>query len=220
MAWRRFYLPRSVWVSLAVLAPLVVLGGAWWLVTQLVLAPRVPDAGTTGDRVARFILHERGLPRLSAERQEAFLAAQVPRLIADEGFRGALLAEYRVSSPEQQRAFRVHLFDAFKPVFMRDVRRYHELKGEEQGRFVDERIVTYNRMNALRGNVTISKDALGPVPSSTELTTMLMERTTEEERQRAQEYVAALAERILAILADPALKADFDARIAAVDQPG
>jgi hypothetical protein len=164
----------------------------------------------------QFIVHEKGLPRLSDPQREAFVEQQVRRLVKDPAFRASFLAEYRTSSPEEQKAFRANLFDAFKPIVMRDLRRYRELDAPARREFLDERIVAYNRMNAFRGEVRISKDAVGgAAPSSGEILQLLIDKTTDEERQLGMAYAAALRARVEEILADQELKTKFEARIAA-----
>jgi hypothetical protein len=201
-------------VALACAAPVLVLGAVWLLVTQVLMVPAVPDQSTPADRVAQFIMHPEGLPRLGGERREAFIQQQVRRLVQDEPFRRRFLAEYRVSSPEEQKAFREHLFDAFKPLVMRDIRAFHDLSQAERGAYLDDRIVAYNRLNAFWGRAGIVKSDLGPAaPGPDELLGLLLQKTTEQERQMGVAYAAALQARVNEILADPALKQEFETRI-------
>lgn len=210
------YRLRRVVLVVACAAPVVVLGGLWLLVTRVLLVPAVPGADTPPDEVAQFIMHEKGLPSLDREHCEAFLKQQILRLIQDERFRKRFAAEYRVSSPEQQRAFREHLFDAFKPLLMDDIRRYHALPEPDRPAYLDERIVAYNRMSKLLANVNIDQDmAAAPPGDSADLLGLLMQKTTEEERRAGLAYGQALGARVNQILADPQLKAEFEARIAA-----
>jgi len=200
---------------LACAAPVLVLAGLWLLVTEVLLVPAVPDATTPPDQVAQFIIHEKGLPRLSREKCDAVLKLQISRLVRDEPFRNRFAAEYRVSSPEEQKAFREHLFDAFKPLVMEDIRRFHELPEPARRGYLDERIVTYNRLSKLLSSVQIDKNIAGsPADTQADLLTTLLQKTTEEERQAGIAYAQALAVRVAAILADPELKAEFEARIA------
>jgi len=211
----RLYRIRRVLVLLGCAAPVVILAGVWWLVTEVLLVPSVPDASTPPDEVVQYITHPKGLPRLDPARVEAFLYAQVHRLLADADFRDRFLSAVRSSSPEEQSAFRAHLFDAFKPIFMRDVHRFHELDGVARREYLDERIVAYNRMSAYAGRVAIRPDAIhGLAPSQNQLLELLTERTTEQERRLGSAYYAALQARVLEILADPELKAAFETRIA------
>jgi hypothetical protein len=211
------YRLRRVWVAAACAAPVVVLGGLWLLVTCVLLVPPVPDASTPPDRVVRFIVHDKGLPRVKSQRCEELLAEQLRRLREDDGFRAGFLTAYRTASPEEQKAFREHLFDAFKPVVMRDIRRFHELTGSARQEYLDERIVAYNQMAAFWGNVREKgiRDDVGPTPSKDEMLGTLLQKTTEEERQLGSGYVRAIAVRVAEIQADPDLKRQFEDRIAA-----
>jgi len=209
-----FYRWRRAKMVALCAAPIVALGGLWWFVAEVLLVPTVPGADTPADVVAQYMMHPKGLPRLRGTRCEAFLQAQVRRLVTDSAFRDRFLAEYRTSAPEQQEAFRSHLFDAFKPLLMRDIERYHALSGAARQDFLDERIVAYNQLSRFVGNTRIEKGTAGPAPSQNELLGLLMGHTTEDERQRGTQYGQALAARIAVILADPELKAAFEARIA------
>ena len=213
----QLYRSRKVLVPLACAAPVLVLGAVCLLVTQVLLIPGVPDAATPPDRVAQFIMHEKGLPRLERARFEGFLDVQLPRLLRDQAFRDRFLAEVRTSSSDDQKAFRTHLFDAFKALVLRDADRYFELGGPARAEYVDARIVVYNRMKAFGGDVKIDKGDLfgAAAPTAQEMLSLVTGHTTAEERQRALTYGAALKVRIDVILADPALKAEFEARIGA-----
>ena len=213
---KTLYRLRTLVLVLACAAPVVVLGGLWLLVTEVLLVPAVPDAQTAPDAVAQFIMHEKGLPRLNRARSEAFLKQQILRLIQDERFRDRFAAEYRVSSPEQQKAFREQLFDAFKPLVLDDIQRYHALPEAARPAYLDDRIVAYNRMSKLLGSVQIDKSIAGsPAQNQADILGLVMQKTTDEERHMGIAYGQALAARVTEILADPQLKADFETRIAA-----
>ncbi len=214
---RTLYPVRRILLGLALVAPVLVLGGVWWLVTQVLMTPAVPDTTTPADRLARFMAHAQGLPRLNVVEFEAFLKEQMPRLARDDAFHKRFLLEIRTSSPEEQEAFREHLLDAFKPLVMRDVRAFHGLAGAARAAFVDDRIVDYNR--TLGGELHVNKgDLFGEhAPGSAELLDWLIKKTTEEERQMGIAYIQVLAARVAEILAEPELKAEFEARIAAGD---
>lgn len=213
----RLYRRRKTLVVLACVAPVVALGGLYALVTQVLMIPAVPDATTPPDRVAQFVIHEQGLPRLEQSGFESFLKSQLPRLVHDKPFRERFLTEVRTASLDDQKAFRTHLFDAFKVLVLRDADHYFELTGEARAVYLDERIVAYNRMKAFGGDVTIDKGDLfgAAAPSADEMLGLVTGRTTAEERQRGLTYGAALKARIDEILADAALKAAFDGRIRA-----
>jgi len=214
---KTLYRMRRLLVVAACAAPVLVLGGVWLLVTQVLLVPRVPDATTPAERVVRFIAHEKGLPRLDERRFEALLEQQLRRLRQDGTYRAAFLAEYSTSSAEEQKAFRGHLFDAFKPLVMRDIRRCHELAGPARQDYVDDRIVAYNRTAVLWGDLRDKdvKATIGPTLSKDELIEVLLQKTTEEERALGAAYGKAIAARVAEIQADPELKQQFEARIAA-----
>jgi hypothetical protein len=196
-------------------APLVALGGVWLLVTEVLLVPAVPEVAAPADRVVEFIVHPKGLLRVARARREAFLKQQALRLVRDEAFRSRFGAEYRVSSPDQQRAFREHLFDAFKPMVMDDIRRFHELPEAARPAYIDEHIVAYNRLAKMLENVRIEPSLVNTgADTKADLLGLLLQKTTEQERQLATAYAQALAARVATILADPQLKADFEARIA------
>jgi len=210
------YRVRSLMLVLACVAPVVGLGLVWLLVTQVLLVPSVPGKDTPADAVAQFIMHEQGLPRLDRARAEAVLAEQVQRLVRDARFRERFAAEYRVSSPEEQKAFRENLFAALKPLVMDDIRSYDATPPAQRPALLDERIVKYNRLSKLVGSVQIDKNIAGPAGDvQADFLATLMGTTTEEERRLGLAYGQALAVRVNEILADPVLKADFEARIAA-----
>lgn len=215
---KTLYRARRILLGAACAGPVLVLGGVWLLVTQVLMVPAVPDQTTPPDRVAQFIMHEKGLPRLDGQRREAFLEQQIRRLVREEAFRGRFLAEYRTATPEQQAAFGEHLFDAIKPLVMRDVRRFEDLSGPARRDYLDQRIVAYNRMTAFWGEVRIGERDLGAgALTPAEMLRLLLNKTTEEERQAGIVYGQALGARVEEILADPALRQEFEARITAPD---
>ncbi|MCK4340507.1 MAG: hypothetical protein KAY37_02140 [Phycisphaerae bacterium] len=211
---KTFYQARKALLILACASPVLVLGVVWWVVTQVLMVPGVPDGTTPPEQVAQFIMHEKGLPRLGRAQGEAFFRRQVRRLGRDQAFRERFLAELRTAGSVEQKAFRAHLFDVFKPLLMKDIEQYHALAGAARREYLDERIVEYNRMSRALGKAGISAEALDAVaPDQTEMLTLLMEKTTEQERQLGMAYGAAIAARVAEILADPELKAEFEARI-------
>jgi len=213
---KTLYRLRRALVVAAVAAPVLLLAGVWALVTQVLMVPAVPDATSSPEAVFGFIVHPKGLPRLDAPQAQAVIEQQLERLRLDSQFRQRFLAEYRVASPDEQSAFRANLFDVFKPLVLADVRKYHELPVAQRPAYLDERIVAYNRLKALWGEVHISKHDLGPAtPGPQEALQLLMQKTTEEERRMGLAYAEALRARVEEILADPALKTEFESRIAA-----
>jgi hypothetical protein len=210
------YRLRRVLPVAALAAPVVLLLGIWWLVTQVLMVPGVPDEQASGDAVARFIIHANGLPRVDAERRDAFLETQIRRLAQDAAFRERFLAEYRTASPEDQKSFRAHLFDALKPIVFRDIAAYEQQPEGERAAYLDDRIVYYNRVARMWGSTTISKHMLGSgALSPTEALEFVLGRTTKQERGRAVAYGQALAARVEQVLASPELKAAMERRIEA-----
>lgn len=213
---RTFYQARKALVFLALAAPVIVLAGLWLLVTQVLMVPRVPDATTPADQVMRFIVHEKGLPRLSQPRAEAVFKEQVRRLTTDPAFREAFLREVRTASPEASAALREHLFDVYKPLLMADIRQYNTLEADARPAYLDERIVHYNRVSRALGATGITAEAAqGLLPSKAEALQLLLTKTTDEERQLGLFYQAALRARVEEVLADPELTAQFEQRITA-----
>lgn len=208
------YRYRKALLWTAAIAPLLVAGGLYWIVNTVVLAPATPGATTDGPSLARFVIHERGLPRLSAVQAQRVLTQQAARLAENETLRERFLATVRTSSPNEQAAFREHLLGVFKPLLMRHVDEFFELTGPQRQEYLDRRIVEYNRLSAAVGKTELNSDALKALaPSKTELLTWVTTNTTADERERAGTYGAAIAARVEAILADPELKEEFERRI-------
>lgn len=196
-------------------SPLLLLLGLYLLVTLVLLRPGLPGPEAEPEQVVQFIAHKQGLPRLKPPEVERFLEGQIQRLLRDEAYRDGFLREVRTASIEDQEAFRSHLFDAIKPTVMADIRAFHALLPAERLNLLDERIVAYNRLARVAGGAGISKDALGQTaPNPQQMLDLLMRKTTDEERQLGLAYLQALQLRVLTILADPDLKAEFEARIA------
>ncbi len=206
---------RLLWVGLCI-SPLLLMGAAWWAVNTFVLARAVPGNTATGEEVVRFIRHEHGLPRLPSPQRLEVLQTLLRRAVDEPAFRAEMIAALRSSTGEEQSAFRTHIFDTFKPIVLADINRYQSLRGAERAAFLDERIVAYNRMGAFFANARVDRQALmGVMPDADDALDLLYRRTTEEERLSGATYLAAVQERINAILADPPLKAEFERRIAA-----
>lgn len=210
---------RVLWVG-ACVSPLLLMGAAWWAVNTFVLARAVPGRNATGEEAVRFIRDEHGLPRLPAPQRLEVLQTLLRRAVEEPSFRAEMIAALRSSTGEEQSAFRTNIFDTFKPIFLADIHRYHTLRGAERAAFVDERIVAYNRMGAFFANARVDRQALmGVMPDADDALDLLYRRTTEEERLSGATYLAAVQQRIEEILADAALKAEFERRIAAGTQP-
>jgi hypothetical protein len=196
---------------LAFAAPVAALGGLWWLVTAVLLAPGVPDGETPAPEVVRFIMHEKGLPRLGQRDAETFFRRQAARYATDTDFRDRFGVALTMASPEGQTRFHEHLFDVFKPMFMKDIEGYFALSGEAQATYLDERIVAYNCMSP---GEEVSDDVGVLAPSKQESMRLLLSKTTQRERELGMTYFAAIGVRVQEILADADLKASFERRIA------
>lgn len=213
-----FYRNRRVALLGLCLLPVVLVGTAWWVVNEIVLARPIPGATAGGEEAVQFIAHEKGLVRLSEPERFDALQQILRRAVAEPTFRNDMVAALRRSTADEVAAFRANIFDTFKPVLMKDVRAYQALNGGALAKFIDERIVAYNRMGAFFANTRVDKQSLvGVLPEPKDVLALIFSRTTEEERNAALAYQAVLAQRIEQILADPALKAEFEARIAASD---
>ncbi|MGE0479312.1 MAG: hypothetical protein AB7Q17_02450 [Phycisphaerae bacterium] len=205
---------RAAWV-LAIAAPLVALGAAWWLLSNVLLAPAIPASDTPAADVVAFLTHDKGLPRLTDAERSALIQQHLRRWSADARYRSEFATAVRRSTTEERAAFRRHVFDAFKPLVLTDVRQYHAAADAQQD-YLDERIVAYNRMTRALGGAGVDRAALGDaLPSSADLMNLVLARTSEAERSLATAYLTALGRRIEQIVADPTLRQEFEARIAA-----
>lgn len=206
---------RRVLTGLALVAPLLLLGAAYWLIGNVLLVPRVPDQTTSALDCVGFICHEKGLPRLSASESEAYLLQQTRRFLNDTNFARQFAAALRTSTPSELQAYHENVLGAFKPLFMRDVDKWHALTGDAKASFLDQRIVEYNRMSRMAARAPAAGIDLGPGLDVDKLALLkiLMDKTTEQERDDAAGFLLALKTRIEQILADPALHEEFEKRI-------
>jgi len=214
---RTFYQARRVLIIAALVAPVLLLGGLWWLVTEVLLVPGVPDSSTPAAQVVEFMVHEKGLPRLGRHEKEQFVLAQGRRLASDAAFCEQFLATLRTSSPDDQKAVRTNLLDTFAPMIRDDVHKFESLPPAQREGFLDERIVAYLRLNVFRDSKVRVKGAQiwgATPPTQEELGKWFMTRFTAEEQQLTIAYFTAMAARVQVIGADPELKAKFEARIA------
>lgn len=195
--------------------PVLGLAGVYWLVTQVVLVPRVPGPDAPGAEVAHFVMHAKGLPRLSPAAQVDALVTQMSRLRTDGAFRDSFLAAVRTAGSDAQRGFRQHLFDAFKVLLVRDAARFEQTPIGARETFLDDRIVFYNRLGMGLQADDFGKVLLAAVaPTRDEGLALLMQRTDEQERELVGQFLGALRSRAEAVLADAQLKAAIEARIA------
>jgi hypothetical protein len=217
---KTFHRQRQALIGLMLVGPVLLLAGAWWWVNSFLLAPAVPTDRTPADQCVSFICHEKGLPRLRGEESQRFLEWQARRFIRDPEYARRFVAASHSAAPEERQAFREHLFDAFKPLLMSDVRRCERLESAERAAFIDERIVEYNRIVRVLEQSAVGQGArkmnAGAMSDSDKLAMlqMALSRTTEDERERAQRYASVLGARIGQILADAELRAEFERRIA------
>lgn len=213
---KSFYHARRTLIVLACIAPLALLGGAWWLVVEVLLAPRTPTAGSPPEDCVAFVVHDKGLRRLSAADQEKFVRGQMARWLAQPAYREQFAAALRRSTADEQKAFRANLFDIFKPHIMQDVTRFHATRDDARREFLDDRIIEYNRMGRVMRAGRVDKTAFGDsLPSPKELMDLIMEKTTQDERDQAMGFFVALVARRDQIYADEKLRAQFEAKIEA-----
>jgi hypothetical protein len=206
---------RFILLSLAGLSPLLVLGGAWWLVNRFVLAPRAPGPDATPDEVIQFVANEKGLPRLGPTNGKALLDRLATHMAADAPFRERLVAALRRESLDVQQAFRSNVFQTIKPALLSDIRRYHEIPGEQRGEFLDQRVVEYQRLAGAFRSSGAGGSLRDLLPDREELLRMLIANTTDEERDLGSAYVTAYLARVQQIRADPQLQEQFNQRVAA-----
>ncbi len=217
---KSFHRQRQALIALSLAAPVLLLAGAWWWVDRFLLAPPVPTDATPAEQCVGFICNAKGLPRLRGDAAERYLQWQARRFVADPHYARRFVAASHTAPPEERQAFREHLFDAFKPLLMRDVRRCESLEGPRRDAFIDDRIVEYNRILRVIDRSPVGQEIrqanVAPMSDSEKLAMlqMVLSRTTDEERARAQRYGALLGARIAEILADAELKAEFERRIA------
>jgi hypothetical protein len=217
-ALRAWQLRRALILGGAFLGPLAALGIAWVLVDRLVLTPAVPPIEAPAEAHVEFIAHARGLSRLNGEAAQAFLRGQMRRLADDEAFRLEMVAALNRSSIETRRDFESHILDVVLPPVMEDVRRFTALPSERRRDFIDERIVAYNRLaSAYRPDKIDQPLPLAGVLSGDRLMRMLMEKIDQRERDDAVLFASLYRARVDEIVADAALKRQFEQRIAAGD---
>lgn len=213
---------RRWWIAPACLAPLTVLGGAWWAVDAL-LTPAVPGPDAPAAQWAEFIAHERGLPRQPPEQRLALLQSLLGRFGREAGWGEALAAALRRLPLEQQMDVRRHVFDAVRHAALRDIGTWQALGGAAAVSYLDDRIVEYNRLLRLlgpgrapgAGRGVGAAGLEGLVPDRAALAQFIASGTSERERAAARAYADALARRVEEILADPQLRATIEAKIAA-----
>ncbi|HMQ14553.1 MAG TPA: hypothetical protein PKC49_01140 [Phycisphaerae bacterium] len=211
-----FGLKRSIVVAALLIGPLAGLGLAWLAIDRLLLAPRVPPVTASADEHVRFMAHPRGLPALGRQRAVEFLQARARRLAEDEGFRADVVAALNRSPVELRRSFESNLIDVLKPLVMADVERFAALPAAQRRDFIDGRIVAYNRLAGAYQSARLEKSTVAEgLVSRERLLRLLMEKTSERERDAALRFGEAYGARVQEVLADPLLKRDFEQRIAA-----
>jgi hypothetical protein len=211
---RKLYLRRRTLLTIACASPVLLLAGLWWLVNAVVLVPPAPGERAPAQQCLEFIVHEKGLPRLSAERRIAFVEAQVGRLLEDDLFRDSFVAALRRSASDDRTAFFEHVFDALKPRVLRDAQEFHDVQNDARTSWLDERLVDYKRLELLLRTIRIDKHALDDaLTDQASLVSLVLSRTTEEERSLCLAYFSALGRRANEILQQPALKDEFEQRL-------
>lgn len=213
---KSFYRARRLLVALGCIAPLIVLGGAWWLIAEVILVPGMPNEASPPEDCVAYVAHDKGLRRLTADEQEKFVRGQLSRWLGQTAYREQFAAALRRSTADEQKAFRSNLFDVFKPHVMRDVAKFHTTMGDARRAFLDDRIIEYNRMGRVLRAGRVDKSAFGDaLPNPKEMMELVVAKTTQQERDQAQTFFTALGGRIAEILADEPLKKEFEAKIAA-----
>lgn len=199
---------------LVCVAALAAVGGAWWAVDALVLTPTTPDAASSADAWVQYVVDPKGLPRRDSGAAVQTLQELLARLLSDANFRDSFASALRRSTPEEQAAFREHVFDAFKPKLMADIRRYHELQGDARTAFLDERLVDFKRMEMLSRGAKIDKAAFADAAGDqAALLKLLLTKTTDEERALGAAYIRAAVARWNEIRQEPETLAAFEARL-------
>lgn len=215
---RTLYIARHAGFALLGLVAIGLAIAAYWATDRWILAPPAPTDSSAAPVWIDYLVDERGLVRDDASRAAQRLNGLVRRLLADEPFRHDFAACLRRGSAEEQAAFREHVFDAFKPAILADVRRYHELGDDARTAFLDERLVAFKRLELLSRGSKIDRaswaDAAG---TQAELLKLLAAKTTDEERSLGAAYIRAAAERWNEIRHDPEQLAAFERRL--VDAP-
>lgn len=211
--------PRRILLALLIVAPLAALVVAWLLVDALLLTPATPTVDAPPADVVRYIAHEKGLPRRTADGQREFLEQLAARVSGDEAFRSQFNSALQRLPEETRRAFRENLFRAFKPVILGDARRFRDLtSADARQRYLDDRIVHYNRGRGAFQSARLDRSILGGLTVDKDsLLRLILTETTAEERAIAMIFINAYSERIREIGEDEALRAEFARRTAGND---
>jgi hypothetical protein len=211
---KTFYGMRMTMALTGCIAAIACAGATYWIVDRVVLAPATPTPSSPADVWLAYVVEPRGMARLKPEQATRYLEHLLVRLLSDEAFRNAFASGLRSGAAEEQGAFREHVFDAFKPKLMADIRRYDELKDDAARTvFLDERLLDFKRMELLTGGSKIDKSFADAAGGQAELIKLLLAKTTEEERSLGAAYIRAAVERWNEIKQDEAKRADFEKRL-------
>lgn len=206
---------RVLRATLLCLVPVLLLGATWWAVDAFVLAPPRPTAASDPVAYVRYMEDPRGLPRLRGEALERFLQELLRRLSEDARFQSEFLIAIRSRPPDQQEALRENVFDAFRPRFDADVRRYHAAADDAaREAFLDDRIVYYTRIERMFRGKGDRASAAAALPDPKDTLALVMRKMSQEEIARGVAYLGAMAQRVNEINRDTNLKALIDARVA------
>lgn len=209
-----FYAARR-WLAGAIIVGVIAAAAAlWWAIDRLVLTPPTPGPSAAATAWLDYTVSPRGLARLAPDAAVPVLESLLVRVLSDTPFRESFAAELRRASTEDQAAFREHVFDAFKPRLMADVRRYHDLEGDARDAFLDDRLIYFKRMELLSRGSKLDKSSIGDAAGEqAALIKLLLEKTTEEERSLGAAYIRAAALHWNEIRQDPDRLAAFEARL-------
>src|SRR5262249_8782886 len=143
-----------------------------------------------------YVVDAKGLPRREPDAAARTLQDLLVRLLSDAAFRDSFASALRRSTPEEQAAFREHVFDAFKPRLMADIRRFDELQGDARTAFLDDRLIDFKRMEMLSRGTKIDKSAFAEAAGDqAALLKLLIAKTTDQERALGAAYIRAAAAR-------------------------
>lgn len=207
---------RKVLIALACAAPVLLLGGLWWLMNAVLLVPAIPTEKTTEEQRVAFFVDDRGLRRLEPGQAWTFLLSQAQLLGGDEARRGQFVKVLRQMSGEEQKAFGDAVINVAMPKLLTDAKTFAELRDDRATAWLDDHIVEYKRLEVLVRSLKVNREARGNLALDQQmLTKMVTDRLTPQDQERGATYLKAIAQRLAEILADTELKAKFEAKIGA-----
>lgn len=197
-----------------IVAPVAVLGGAWWLVNEVLLVPGRPTAASSASACIEYCAHEKGLARLEWRAGYALVLAQVERIAREPEFREEFASALRRLPGEQQAAFKEHVFGVLKPAILECARTLESLEGAARDEYLDERLIEYKRLELLMRSAKSDRSLVGGAMLDAQgLLDVATGKSSVEEQQLALTYLRALTGRYADVQADPQRKAAFLARL-------